>query len=126
MDGLIGGIVTRAGPVTDADFAPADQEALARLKLRPVFVGIERDLIRAAIDAQPQAVRTRLTQTITGLTSFMREQSKLCPAGIAKLGRPTSAKVAISPDVAPISPRSLLVSVLLVVRSGPSCKVVRG
>ncbi|MFC3677052.1 hypothetical protein [Ferrovibrio xuzhouensis] len=64
MGGLIGGIVTRAGPVTDADAAPADQEALARLNLRPVFVGIERDLIRAAIDAEPQAVRTRLTQTV--------------------------------------------------------------
>ncbi|MBN8949769.1 MULTISPECIES: hypothetical protein [Hyphomicrobiales] len=64
MGGLIGGIVTRAGPVTDADAAPADQEALARLNLRPVFVGIERDLIRAAIDAEPQAVRTRLAQTI--------------------------------------------------------------
>lgn len=64
MGGLIGGIVTRAGPITDADAAPADQEALARLNLRPVFVGIERDLIRAAIDAEPQAVRTRLTQTV--------------------------------------------------------------
>jgi hypothetical protein len=61
MGGLI---VTRAGPITDADVAPADQEALARLDLRPVFVGIERDLIRAAIDAEPQAVRTRLTQMV--------------------------------------------------------------
>ena len=64
MGGLIGGIVTRAGQITDAAAAPADQEALARLNLRPVFVGIERDLIRAAIDAEPQAVRTRLTQTV--------------------------------------------------------------
>ncbi|MGX9120961.1 hypothetical protein ACWTU6_30815 [Mesorhizobium sp. BHbsci] len=64
MGGLIGGIVTRAGPVTDADVAPAEQEALARLNLRPVFVGIERDLIRTAIDAEPQAVRARLTQTV--------------------------------------------------------------
>ena len=64
MGGLIGGIVTRAGPITDAAAAPADQEALARLNLRPVFVVIERDLIRAAIDAEPQAVRTRLTQTV--------------------------------------------------------------
>jgi len=64
MGGLIGGIVTRAGPITDAAAAPADQEALARLNLRPVFVGIERDLIRAAIDAEPQAVRTLLTQTV--------------------------------------------------------------
>ncbi len=39
MGGLVGGIVTRAGPVTNADVAPIDQETLARLNLRPVFVG---------------------------------------------------------------------------------------
>ncbi len=63
--GLIGGIVTRAGPVVDADVAPADLEALARLHLRPLFVGIERDLIRAAIDAEPQAVRSRIAETVS-------------------------------------------------------------
>ena len=62
--GLIGGIVTRAGLVTDTDVAPADQEALVRLNLRPVFVGIERDLVRVAIDADPEGMRTRLTQTV--------------------------------------------------------------
>lgn len=62
IGGLVGGIVTRAGPVTDADVGPADQEALARLNLRPVLVGIERDLIRAAIDADPNAVRKRLAK----------------------------------------------------------------
>lgn len=60
MDGLVGGVVTRAGPLTDTGIEPADQEALARLNLRPVFVGIERDLIRAAVDAEPQAIRSRL------------------------------------------------------------------
>jgi hypothetical protein len=65
MGGLVGGIVTRAGPVADSGVAPADQEALARLNLRPVFVGIERDLVRAAIDAEPQTVRTRLTQIVS-------------------------------------------------------------
>lgn len=60
MDGLVGGVVTRAGPLTDTSVEPADQEALSRLNLRPVFVGIERDLIRAAIDAEPQAIRSRL------------------------------------------------------------------
>lgn len=65
MGGLIGGVVTRAGPVTDIDVAPADQEALARLNLRPVFVGIERDLIRAAIDAELQTVRTRMSQIVS-------------------------------------------------------------
>jgi hypothetical protein len=60
MDGLIGGIVTRAGPLTDTGVEPADQEALSRLNLRPVFVGVEHELIRAAIDAEPQAIRSRL------------------------------------------------------------------
>lgn len=62
MDGLIGGIVTRAGPLTDTKVEPADQEALARLSLRPIFVGVEHELIRAAIDAEPQAIRSRLTE----------------------------------------------------------------
>lgn len=60
MGGLVGGIVTRAGPVTNANVGPIDQETLARLNLRPVFVGIERDLIRAAVDGELQAVRARL------------------------------------------------------------------
>ena len=64
IGGLVGGIVTRAGPVTDADLAPADQEVLARLNLRPVLVGIERDLIRAAIDAEPDTVRNRLATAV--------------------------------------------------------------
>lgn len=64
IGGLVGGIVTRAGPVTDADVTPGDQESLARLNLRPVFVGIERELIQAAIDADPQAVRTRIAQSV--------------------------------------------------------------
>lgn len=63
IGGLVGGIITRVGPVTDAGVTPGDQEMLARLNLRPVFVGVERDLIRAAIDAEPQAVRTRLVQS---------------------------------------------------------------
>ncbi|MGY4501173.1 hypothetical protein ACVWYH_005104 [Bradyrhizobium sp. GM24.11] len=65
VGGLIGGIITRAGPVVNADVAPADQEALARLHLRPVFVGIERDLIRAAINAEPHAVRNRIADTVS-------------------------------------------------------------
>ena len=64
IGGLVGGIVTRAGPVTDADVTPGDQESLARLNLRPVFVGVERELIQAAIDADPQAVRTRIAQSV--------------------------------------------------------------
>lgn len=63
MGGLVGGIVTRAGPIADAAVNPADQQTLSRLNLRPVFVGIERDLIRAAIDAEAQVVRSRLADT---------------------------------------------------------------
>lgn len=60
---LIGGAITRTGPITGTDISPADQETLYRLNLRPVFVGVERDLIRAAIDGELQAVRTRLADT---------------------------------------------------------------
>jgi len=60
---LVGGIVTRAGPLTDADVTPADQEALSRLNLRPVFVGIERELIRVAIDGEPSAARAWLKRS---------------------------------------------------------------
>lgn len=71
IEGLIGGIVTRAGPILNANVSPADQEALARINLRPVFVGVERDLVRAAIDAEPQLVRDRLTRSVVG-DMFMR------------------------------------------------------
>ena len=59
IDGLVGGIVTRAGPLTDATAGPADQDVLARLNLRPVFVGIERDLIDASIEGEAKTVRDR-------------------------------------------------------------------
>ena len=62
MGGLVGGVVTRAGPVTNVNISTVDQEVLARLNLRPVFVGIERDLIRAAIDAETESVRIRLSE----------------------------------------------------------------
>lgn len=61
MGGLVGGIVTRAGPVNDTDVTPAEQEALARLNLRPIFVGIDYELIRDAIEAEPQVIRARIS-----------------------------------------------------------------
>lgn len=62
IDGLVGGIVTRAGPITDAVASTIDQEALARLNLRPVFIGVDRDLIRAAIDGEAVTIRGRLAE----------------------------------------------------------------
>lgn len=61
VDGLIGGIVTRAGPLRGAEVAMTDQDALARLNLRPVFVGIERDLVTSAIDGEAEVARKRMT-----------------------------------------------------------------
>lgn len=58
---LVGGIVTRAGPLTDVLPEIADQDILARLNLRPVFVGVERDIIVAAIEGDADAVRDRLS-----------------------------------------------------------------
>ena len=54
-----------SGTANRRDAGPADQDVLARLNLRPVFVGIERDLIRAAIDGEPQAVRNRIADTVS-------------------------------------------------------------
>jgi hypothetical protein len=61
VDGLIGGIVSRAGPLGSRVVAAADQEALARLALRPVFVGVERSVIRAAIEGHVDDVRQKMS-----------------------------------------------------------------
>jgi hypothetical protein len=63
IDGLIGGVVTRSGPLTDSSVTEGDQEALAKLNLRPVFVGIERDLVRSAIEGEATMLRKRLSDT---------------------------------------------------------------
>jgi len=55
--GLVGGFVTRAGPLTEGALDSADQDMLARLNLRPVFVGIERKLIEVAISGEAGVVR---------------------------------------------------------------------
>lgn len=63
--GLVGGIITRAGPLTDGTVSVVDQEALARLNLRPVFVGIERALIREVINGEAEVIRGRLARTVS-------------------------------------------------------------
>ena len=47
---LIGGIVTRAGPLSGITVSRHDQETLTRLDLRPVFIGIRREVVKALID----------------------------------------------------------------------------
>lgn len=62
IDGLVGGVVTRAGPLAGTPTTALDQDTLSRLNLRPVFVGLERDLILKAIDGDAAAIRKRLSQ----------------------------------------------------------------
>ena len=49
---LIGGTVTRTGPLDMADVSRADLTTLARLDLRPRFVGLELGLVKAAIEGE--------------------------------------------------------------------------
>ncbi len=63
-DGLIGGVVTRAGPVRGgADLSVADQEVLARLDLGATFVGVEPSVIRAAVSGTWPELEKALTLT---------------------------------------------------------------
>ncbi len=61
VDAMIGSVVTRPGAIINSDLSEADQEALNRLDLRPVFVGIERNVIKAAIEGDPTLARRILT-----------------------------------------------------------------
>jgi hypothetical protein len=83
IDGLVGGIVTRAGPVTDSNVVAADQRVLARLNLRPVFVGVERDLVGAAIEGEATTVRERLTgvSRVDEVARFDRAGGWIVPLG---------------------------------------------
>ena len=57
MEALIGGVVTRAGPLADTAVSLFDRKVLARLDLRPVFVGIERDLVRTVAEGDVSSIR---------------------------------------------------------------------
>jgi hypothetical protein len=71
IDGLVGGLVTRAGPARTASLSEADQEALARLDLRPTFVGIERDVLRLAISGDPAEIR-KATAGVSRMSAVAR------------------------------------------------------
>ena len=61
-DIIIGGVVTRGGPLIDVDFSPADRSTLARLGLRPFLIGVERELVLAAITGDFSSTRNLLVQ----------------------------------------------------------------
>lgn len=72
MSALVGGVVTRSGPIPEPSISVADEEVLDRLNLRPLFVGIERDLVRAAIKGDAQAIRARIDRAPVGLERTAR------------------------------------------------------
>jgi len=50
---LVGNYITGSGPLGNIDQSAPDQEVLTRLKLRPTFIGIERRVLKASIEAEP-------------------------------------------------------------------------
>ncbi len=72
---LISGIVTRMGPIDFAIVDRGDEEVLSRLDLRPVLVGIDRDLVLAAIDADPQVVRGSLANAAASDEVIRRDRA---------------------------------------------------
>lgn len=56
---LIGAIVTRAGPLLTAAVSTMDERTLQRLGLRPKFVGIEREIVKALVEGDADLLRTR-------------------------------------------------------------------
>ena len=80
---LVGGLVTRAGPFPESGVLRADLEALARLDLRPVFVGIEHELLHAVIKGQSAAIRKALADrpSTVGRARSDRAGSWIIPLG---------------------------------------------
>jgi len=62
VDELVGGVVSRQGLIANERLSGNDEEVLARLNLRPLFVGIERKLVRAAIDGEAESIRDATNQ----------------------------------------------------------------
>ena len=80
---LIGGFVTRAGLLATVSVSSADWEALARLDLRPVFVGIERRLVLAAVESDPSSISEALIDqpSVKGTARGDRAGSWIIPLG---------------------------------------------
>ena len=70
---LIGGIVTHVGPLIGVRLE--DREALSRLNLHPVFVGVERELLRATVNGDPSSIREALVDRQTSEDTERSESS---------------------------------------------------
>jgi hypothetical protein len=87
IDGLIGAWVTRAGPISESNVSRLDQETLQRLNLRPIFVGVERNLVNAAISDDVASLRHLTTRERTASGSIRMD------GGVTWMVRPTDGIV---------------------------------
>ena len=62
---MVSGFVTRAGPLQHRNAEETDVSVLARLDLRPAFVGISAESVRAAIEGDTAYFRGRRRQVVT-------------------------------------------------------------
>lgn len=86
LGGLVGGVITRAGPISAVKVPPDDQESFARHGLRPVFVGVERDMLNAAIDGAAPTIRARISEAkdLDDLTRPDRAGGWVIPLGLER------------------------------------------
>lgn len=56
-DSIVGGIVTRAGPLANTEASDDEMKTLSRLDLRPIQIGVRPELVRAAIRGDPSEIR---------------------------------------------------------------------
>jgi hypothetical protein len=85
-DDLVGGYVTRAGPLADAP-TPVDQETLQRLALRPLFVGIERKVLEALVAGDVDTLRAAAVHERTSVDSARPDRAG---TWVIELGRSTT------------------------------------
>jgi hypothetical protein len=80
---LIGGFVTRAGPIARNDISHGDAKTLRSLGLSPVFVGIEREVMGAAISGDPQQIRAaRKRESLLQREDIFSDFSRTCIAHV--------------------------------------------
>lgn len=85
-DAVVGGVVTRAGALDDRVPDDTDVSVLARLDLRPVYVGVTAEAVRAAIEGDTQFFRERGSQGM--VASSMESLPRLDMAGeVVRLDR---------------------------------------
>lgn len=73
-DAVVGGVVTRAGALGERVANDTDVTVLARLALRPVFVGVTTEAVRAAIEGDTAFFREsrRRAMVASGAESLPR------------------------------------------------------